>query len=413
MENIQQEFLTEAILNLENLSLKISNESITGDFLREIFRLLHTLKGTSQTFNFNAAGKLAHELENLLHAAQLQQIPIDEKFTFLLQEGAKVLLETLRCTRDGKKSYFPAEFVNRLQAIIPDYAVTAASGDVLDNVPADVLNNLSNQERKLLSAAIAGGKEFYSIEIEFSLMDFAEKFRSLREALQKDSEIIATFPKTKVSGADKVGFRIHFVSHCNSNEIAEIIKPFGAALISDDAATNFTDDPHDFLKQAVLDGKRAAQRLGKDIKFETADEDIKISDKYLRLTSECLLHLVRNAVDHAIEKSGTISVEIASEEDNLILRVSDDGRGLNAEKIKAAAVKRNIIPANKHLTEEETFNLIFAHGFSTAEKISEISGRGVGLDVVQENIKKMNGRIRIESILGKGTTFEIILPREA
>lgn len=412
MENIQQEFLIETVLNLENLSLKLATELFNEELLRETFRAFHTIKGTSQTFNFNIAGKLAHELENLLYAAQIKQIQIDEEFTALLQEGTEILCETLRQTYKGKENHFPTELTQKLRAIIPNYAA-AESADRLGDIPREVFNKLSIQERKILSAALAEGKEFYAIEIEFNLLDFAEKFRSLREELQKDSEIIGTFPKTDVSGADKIGFRLYFASHWNRKKAAEILKPFGAELITADSAKEFTNDAHDFLKQAVLTGKKAAWRLKKDIEFETVIDDSKISDRNSRLISECLLHLVRNAVDHAIEKSGRIKIETAANKDNVILRVSDNGRGLDAEKIRAKAIERNLIAADKELTAEETFELIFTHGFSTAEKISEISGRGVGLDVVQENIKKMNGKIRIESILGKGTIFEVTLPREA
>jgi len=112
MANIQQEFLIEAVLNLENLSLKLATKSFTEELLRETFRVFHTIKGTSQTFNFNVAGKLAHELENLLYAAQIKQIRIDEEFTALLQEGTEILCETLRQTYEGKENHFPTELPN-------------------------------------------------------------------------------------------------------------------------------------------------------------------------------------------------------------------------------------------------------------------------------------------------------------
>jgi chemotaxis protein histidine kinase CheA len=179
------------------------------------------------------------------------------------------------------------------------------------------------------------------------------------------------------------------------------------------STANFTDDLDGVLNQAVAAGEKTARRLKKNIEFETSLKNAaEISNKRRRLISECLLHLIRNAADHAIEQTGKIKIEIILENEHLILRVADDGRGLDAEKIKLHATEKNLIRKNENLSREEIFKLIFAPGFSTAERVSEISGRGVGLDVVQNSVEKAGGEIRVASEKNQGTVFEISLPPE-
>lgn len=410
MNNLQQEFLNEAVSSLENLHSKLLTKPPDEEFLREIFRAFHTLKGTAQTFNFNASGKLAHELESLLEAVQNRQIQPDKKFVSLLSEGMKILREGFRRALEGKEIYFPSDFAEKLRAFIPDSFKLNADFS-LNDIPPDVLESLSVEERKTLSAAMANGKKFYSIEVGFDLSDFAEKFRALRDALQNQCEIIATFPHAALSGENKIGFLVFFVSRKNRNELTEIAKLFDANLTDFDSTVNFTSDLQGVLAQAVSVGEKNARRLGKKVEFETEAAEFKISGKLLKLLSGVLPHLVRNAADHAIETSGKIKIEFLSEKDDLILLVSDDGRGLDAEKIRAKAIDKKLIAANENLSRAETFDLIFAHGFSTAESVSEISGRGVGLDAVKDMIEKAGGGIRVESEAGKGTLFEIHLPK--
>ena len=127
---------------------------------------------------------------------------------------------------------------------------------------------------------------------------------------------------------------------------------------------------------------------------------------------DVLVHLIRNAVDHAVESAGKIKINLGTEENNLRLSVSDDGRGIDSEKIKAKAVEKYLVSAAENLTEQETLDLIFLPEFPTASKLTEISGRGIGLDAVKTAVEARGGKINVKSQSGKGTTFEIYLPKE-
>lgn len=166
-----------------------------------------------------------------------------------------------------------------------------------------------------------------------------------------------------------------------------------------------------------------ARSLKKDITLELEGEDTDLDKNLVEALADPLVHLVRNSVDHGIEmpdireaagKDRTGRVKLAAEQagDHILLTIEDDGAGMDPEKLKGIAIKRGILDSDAaaRMSDTEAFNLIFAPGFSTKEKISDISGRGVGMDVVKTKISQLNGSVHISSELGKGTLLEIKVP---
>jgi len=164
-----------------------------------------------------------------------------------------------------------------------------------------------------------------------------------------------------------------------------------------------------------------SRRAGKQIVLETTGEDTELDKTIAEELSDPLLHMVRNSIDHGIEtpeqraaagKDPVAHIRIAAyhQSGQIVVAISDDGRGLNREKILAKALQNGLIQPGAQLTDNEIFLLIFEAGFSTAEKITDISGRGVGMDVVRRHVQKLRGRIEIQSKAGEGTTFYIKLP---
>ncbi len=166
-----------------------------------------------------------------------------------------------------------------------------------------------------------------------------------------------------------------------------------------------------------------ARSLGKDVELVLSGEETEIDKTMIEDLSDPIIHLIRNAVDHGIEpprermasgkpEKSQVRLEARQEGDHIVIIVSDDGRGMNAERLRAKAVEKGLISDEEANTmdERQSFNLVFLPGFSTSEKISDVSGRGVGMDVVRTNIQKLNGNIDIRSTVGKGTSFIISLP---
>ena len=168
---------------------------------------------------------------------------------------------------------------------------------------------------------------------------------------------------------------------------------------------------HGIVSKVAAHGKSLAKKLGKDVKFRIFAEQKDQPAEKLKLIFGILLHLIRNAVDHAVENSGgEIEIKTQTKENGLQITVADNGRGINLEKIKAKAIDKQIVSADEDLTERATLDLIFQSELSTAPHITEISGRGIGLDAVKNAVEKAGGIISVESRNGSGTSFEIFLP---
>jgi two-component system chemotaxis sensor kinase CheA len=166
-----------------------------------------------------------------------------------------------------------------------------------------------------------------------------------------------------------------------------------------------------------------SKKLKKKIRLEISGEETEIDKNIIEALADPLIHMMRNAADHGIEspeeravkgkpEEGAIQLTAFNQGQHVVIRISDDGRGMDPEKIRMKALERSLLPPEEleQMDELQVFALIFLPGFSLAGEISDVSGRGVGMDVVKTNIEKLGGEIIVESIRGKGSTFTIKLP---
>jgi two-component system chemotaxis sensor kinase CheA len=167
--------------------------------------------------------------------------------------------------------------------------------------------------------------------------------------------------------------------------------------------------------------RELASTTGKHVKLEVSGETTELDKTVIERLGEPLTHLIRNAVDHGIEQAderlaagksaeGTLTLSAEHRSGRILIRIGDDGKGIDRERVFAKAVEKGLVSADTVMSKEEIDLLIFAPGFSTAQQVSNISGRGVGMDVVRQNVKDLGGRITIDSEPGKGTTFTLTLP---
>jgi two-component system, chemotaxis family, sensor kinase CheA len=167
--------------------------------------------------------------------------------------------------------------------------------------------------------------------------------------------------------------------------------------------------------------REVADMVGKSIRLVTEGENTEVDKTVIDKLAEPLTHMIRNAVDHGIETpekraaagknpEGTVKLTAKHRSGRIVIELVDDGAGINRERVRQKAIDNDLIAADSNLTDEEIDNLIFAPGFSTADKISDISGRGVGMDVVKRSIQALGGRISITSRPGHGSTFTMSLP---
>lgn len=400
MEDFRRMFALEAVVQLKRISADLQNaDELSESFKREIFRRLHTIKGTAQTFEFSAASFLAHELENLLAA---REISLD-----YLREGIEFLTESLK----HRNFEIPPSFLNKIgagsfEAIQTDSDFATSAFDI----PDEFSSQLSEQEKIAVRSAARADRNVFCLEIGFELSNFANGLINFREVLDASGEIIATLPSAKFSAVGKIGFQILYASAAKDSHIISIAEQNGAAVIFDSSRRTSLNNFQSAAAHAVRHGKEIAKKHGKEICFEVAADEIKLDGATLKIIFDALLHLVRNAVDHGIETVGKVKISMDIQENNLRLTVADTGNGIDSAQIKIRALERNVISNEAILTAEQMLDLIFLSEFSTKSGITEISGRGIGLDAVKTAITAFGGAISVSSKSGEGTTFEIILP---
>lgn len=167
--------------------------------------------------------------------------------------------------------------------------------------------------------------------------------------------------------------------------------------------------------------RECAEMTGKKVRLVTSGEDTEVDKTVIERLSEPITHMLRNAIDHGLEgpeerlaagkpAEGTVRLAALHRSGRIVIEIADDGKGINRPRVKGIAVERGLIPEDAILSDEEIDNLIFMPGFSTATEVSDLSGRGVGMDVVRRSIQSLGGRISISSVPGKGSTFTLSLP---
>ena len=175
-----------------------------------------------------------------------------------------------------------------------------------------------------------------------------------------------------------------------------------------------------FQKTARL-ARDLSRKSGKLVEFVTSGEDTELDRNIVEELADPLVHMIRNSMDHGLESpeervkagksaTGKVGLRASHQAGMIVVEIFDDGRGLDAAKLRARGIERGLINENSSYSEEELFGLIFEPGFSTAAKVTDISGRGVGMDVVKRHIERLRGRIEIRSQLGAGATFLLKLP---
>ncbi len=267
-----------------------------------------------------------------------------------LSRAAHELENVLQSLRTGE-STLDNRVLEQLAEMLPSHLV-----------PDELWDSLKPHEKHALQESIREGANIFVVDASFDVEDFDHEFRKLREKLSREGEVISVAPKVESERPDKIKFTIRCAGTASS----------GATV----------------LQRAVRAGQTAAAALGKEIEFEVHGADLSVDKSTWQVVADPLLHLVRNAVDHGIEQRGKVTISAETLSDQFLIRVSDDGRGI----------------------DPQTIGRLFEPGFTTASEPSTISGRGVGLDVVKSTIEARGGSVNIQSEPGKGSTFLITLP---
>ena len=388
------------------------------ELLNTIFRGFHTIKGTSSFINLDCVKDLAHQAESMLARVRDGKdnfTTINADLSLKTLDMIKGILERMKLSGPGLKIELPSGYPDLLEALrdfvsgTRDLKVNNLSAEPgAQQVPQEWLSlkeeeSSSDQPPVVSKTPETAAESTVRVKIDRldKLLDTVGELVIAQTMVGQDELIVGGKHHEigkKISHAGKIVRELHDLSM-----ILRMVPLKGT-----------------FQKMARL-ARDLSQKNGKMVKFITEGEDIEIDRNMVDMVADPLVHLIRNSVDHGIEtpgerrqagksEEGRIYLTATHAESNIVLTIGDDGRGLNRQKIIDKARARGLKDSDERMTDQDVWQIIFQPGFSTAEQVTEVSGRGVGLDVVREGVESLRGRIEVQSSEGKGCTFILRMP---
>ncbi len=419
------DFVGESREHLDQLDeqlLILEEDSKNDDALSATFRAFHTIKGSAGFLELEELQILAHQAENLLDKARKGELDFTGKAVDVIFTAIDKAKELLQLVENGISSGC-VELSDNLTELLEEIIVNAEGSIAKTTENKEVAKSAENKE----VAKSAENKEV--AKSADSINTKTQNKRSnirVKEAVKVDTEKLNKL----IDIIGEIVIAETMVSQ--SKELKNIMSPALTSMISQldkitrelqEVGTSLRMMPINpvFKKMARL-VRDLSKKTNKKVNFIISGGETELDKSVVDKIGDPLVHMVRNAVDHGIEpdindrikagKNPKANIELRAfhRGGNIYIELEDDGRGLNKDAILSKAIERGIIKENDVLSDREIFSLIFEAGFSTAKKVTDVSGRGVGMDVVRKNIEILRGVVEITSKKGVGTTFSIRLP---
>jgi len=442
-ESLLRDFITEGLEYIGEIEVNILNleqEPENKDYINAIFRPFHSVKGVAGFLNLVDIRTLAHDLETLLDKARNEALPVTPELIDLILDGSDTLKAMIGRLRDGLEGREATELIDtsdlvRRIRLAEQGADQPKQPKKLGTILLEegVINE-EELQAALERSQIPPPRKLGQTLIAEGIASPKDVSRALRKQAQQvtDSNTIRVDIKKLDDLIDMVGELVITQSMIRQSETLQslgdrkLVRDISQlASITSELQRSSTVLRMVPIKQTFQRMSRLVRDLskntGKLVNVVTVGEDTEIDRNMVDEIYNPLVHMVRNAVDHGMEmpeeriragkpERGTIKLKAFHRGGNIVIEISDDGRGLNREKIREKALKNGLIGAGDALTDQEINRLILLPGFSTADKITDISGRGVGMDVVKQAVEKLRGKMDIQSVEGKGTTFVTAFP---
>lgn len=460
-KEVKLDFLAEALQLLddsEQAFLALESDKNNTNLMNEIFRLAHNLKGTSRAVGFGDVAEFTHEMENLILKVKEGQIKITDEIVSLLLEcndHVSIMIKTLNMDLDSRFS--SVDIIAKIKlALTGELGAQAQAAPMQEEVislgetisaediallesferdleaPREVLDEAQKEQR---------AHSFFPTEVpvlesvaqktEAEVVPMAQESKKAvsNKGAAEDDSIRVSLARVELLN-DVVGELVIIQTVLNQHR-EEVHNPLMLKSLSQLAKLSKEIQNISMslrmvpLKQTLQKMQRivrdTSKALDKKVHLELIGEETEIDKTVLEHLADPLVHIVRNAVDHGLESTaerllagksaeGVVSIRAFHEGNNLVIEIRDDGKGINPKIIREKAIEKKVISATSNLTDDELVNLIFHPGFSTKAEVSEISGRGVGMDVVKTNIEKLSGEVKVSTEMGKGSVFKVVLP---
>jgi len=434
-----KEFLTESNELLQQLDqdmVALEARPSDTELLNRAFRALHTMKGTAGFLGLTAIVELSHHAEDVLNLLRKQLLALSPAIMDALLAVIDRLRGMLNDVRDGvQRDYQLAELLEQLKNIQhPPAESRPRIGEIL--VAREVITHTELHESLVESKA--SGRRLGEVLVEKNLASPEQ----VSQALTQQESGTATVSQTMRVDAHKLDSLIGLVGELvlERNRLVQLCRAIEEhheepGLNESIARLSFLTEELQVasLKTRMLPVdtvfrrfprlvRDLARSLNKEVDLVVHGEETELDKAVVEMVTDPLVHLVRNALDHGIEppqqreaaakpRRGTLMLEASQQGDHILISVRDDGAGIDPQKIIAKARERGLLTADAAgMSKREVLELLFLPGFSTAEKVTDVSGRGVGMDVVRSNLKKLNGQVRLDSEPGFGCNVQLVLP---
>lgn len=403
MSRYKDMFVSEATEYLQNLNQSLLNLEKTPEsteLLNEIFRLAHTLKGMAATMGYQKITTLAHQMEDILDRLRKQEIKLNSAIIDIFFKSVDLLDPLLQEVSSGEDRHVDiADMCAKLKAILESRSETGAEAG------KNAAESNGEGEKKTVNVESDKKKTQTSVRINIQHLD---------NLMNLVGELVINKARLFQIGGNY-----------KSSELVESLtqlERITAMLQEEVLKTRMIPVAHIFDRYPRVVRDLAKQK-NKEINFEIEGSDIELDRMIVDEINDPLIHLIRNAVDHGIEtpeerlrkgknENGKVRLSARREKGYVRIELTDDGRGMDSQDIGKKAVEKGVVAEEKvmQMTDQEMLMLICEPSFSTASQVTDISGRGVGMDVVKTKVEAFNGSLSIETEKDKGSAFTIKLP---
>lgn len=434
-----QDFLSNADELLEQLNqsmLELESNPANKGAIEAIFRSAHTIKGTAGMFGFRAIEKLTHVMENLFDRIRKDQLGCTPALVDGLLFGldrVRSMFESIKkgqtsemaindaiiklkvdangnvivAGRPGGAASSTPAAVSAPKAVAPAVPTAPSAPVATSTSPANSASSGDAKPAEVQKAAEGSGTIRVDLKRLDALVNLVGELVIDRTRFARIEEELRNKNDNSGLGHQMSESVLLFGRHMN--EVQNIIMKIRMVPVGS-VFNKFTRVVRDLARQC-----------NKEIELQIEGAETELDKTLVEEIGDPLIHLIRNSCDHGIEmpderaakgknRRGTIKLCAYQDGNMIVISIQDDGKGLPADRIRAKGLQNGLIKEGDHLTDKEIFNLIFEPGFSTAEKVTNLSGRGVGMDVVKKNILKLKGIVELDSKAGEGTTTIIKLP---
>ncbi|MDR3565036.1 MAG: chemotaxis protein CheW [Negativicutes bacterium] len=447
-----QEFIEEAKAHIGEMEaglLRMEEGDCDADTLNEVFRAVHSIKGTAGFFEMSKLVELSHTIETLFGKLRDRALNVTPDMVDALLAATDILKE-LVCRPEEPERYDIIPHVAAVKAFLQAAGTVQAGGDAGGLSAWDMWNQLTAIEGQDEGGeASPRSQEPQPMAVEFELPEAVTDTVSLTPSTMKDGAGRPPDGKARsIAAGDSIRVSVALLDDLlnmvgemvlRRNQLLRIAQNAGKEVTQLDVVAQGIDKLTTSLQEKVMKTRmqpvanifnkfprivrELSRKMGKEVELVMEGMSVELDRSIIEALGDPVTHLVRNALDHGIEPSeirigknkspiGTLMLRAYHEGGRVVIDIRDDGAGIDVEKVKAKALLKGWITEKEAalLREADILSFIIRPGFSTAEQITDVSGRGVGMDVVKTNIEKLGGKVELLTTMGGGTTFRLMLP---